>query len=384
MARTPRNAGSPEDSHRRVLIISSYMGRPESLLGGGETYAEQLAGQLSDRGHDIIIGCWQSGTVSLTRIMKKLPSRQVRVRSAIDLVSIASLVGIIRRDRIDLVIANSPKEYWPAVIASRLTGRKVILVRHLTRRISLATRTLINSSADCVIAVSRSVRRELELSGIRENIIREVYNGVPVERIREALKERESTRAETGYLPGDLVIGFAGRLHPEKGLDCLIAAFGRIARHYPQARLLIVGDGRERQTMLRAAAGMHLEDRVRFTGRIDPVYRMYAAMDIFVMPSICEEAFGFAAAEAMAMGRPVIASNSGGLAELITHEVDGLLVRPGDPESLTTALIRLIENPEERRSFAARGLETVTNRYSDRLQGNLMNDLILAISGTRA
>lgn len=367
----------------KILIISSYIGRPGSLVGGGETYAELLASQLADLGHDIYMGCWNGGTISMPRAAKVLPARQVRIRSAVDLHAIVSLIRIIRSDQIGFILANSPKEYWSAVIASRLTGRKVILVRHLTRRISFATRTLINASADCVIAVSHAVRRNLEESGVRKSIIREIYNGVPVERIREALSERERTRAETGCRPADIVIGFAGRLHPEKGVDCLLTAFGRVARLFPHTRLLIVGDGPEQQPMHRAATAMGLESRVCFAGRIVPVYRMYAAMDIFVMPSICEEAFGFAAAEAMAMGKPVIASASGGLAELITHGVDGLLVQPGDAEDLTAALIRLIENPEERSCFAARGSETVARCYSDNLQGKRMNDLILAISEGR-
>lgn len=375
------STGSP--GRLRILIISSYIGRPSALVGGGETYAELLALQLADHGHQVFMGCWHNGTIRLASPSGTLQARRVRIRSALDLQAIAALICLIRKDRIGLIIANSPKEYWPAVIASRLTGRKVILVRHLTRRISVATRAMINFSADCVIAVSHAVRRQLEQSGIRERMIREVYNGVPVERIREALSERDSTRAETGCLPEDIVIGFAGRLHPEKGLACLLAAFGRVARLYSHVRLLIVGDGPEQQPSLRAAAAMGLESRVCFTGRIVPVYRMYAAMDIFVMPSICEEAFGFAAAEAMAMGKAVIASASGGLAELITHGVDGLLVPPGDTEALTTALIRLIENPEEMNSFAARGRETVARCYSDRIQGDLMNDLILAISEGR-
>ncbi|MBA4374050.1 MAG: hypothetical protein C0402_14460 [Thermodesulfovibrio sp.] len=366
-----------------ILIISSYIGRPGALVGGGETYAELLALQLANRGHQVCLGCWHNGAVQRRTSAGSISVRQVRIRSALDLQAIAALIRIIRRDSIGLIIANSPKEYWPAVIAARLTNRKVVLVRHLTRGISPVTRTLINSGADCMIAVSHSVRLELEQSGIKKTLIREITNGVPVEKIRKYLPERESTRLEIGYLPDDLVIGFAGRLHPEKGLIFLVKAFQEICRRHPRARLLIVGDGPELQTVRQAGTEMGLDNRIRFTGRVEPVYRMYAAMDIFVMPSICQEAFGFAAAEAMAMGRPVIASAAGGLTELLTHEIDGLLVPPGDADALTAALLRLIENPADLQRFSSAGQEKITRLFSDTIQGDRMHDLVRDIMQDR-
>lgn len=364
----------------RILIISSYIGRPGSLVGGGETYAELLALQLAGRGHQVFLGCWQDGMVSLTSAPGALPARQVRIRGALDLRAVAALLHIIRKDSIDIIIANSPKEYWPAVLASKLTGSKVVLVRHLTRGISPVTRTLINCGADCMVAVSHSVRLELERSGISTALIREITNGVPVSKIRGHLPERESTRADLGYLPEDMVIGFTGRLHPEKGLIFLLQAFRKISAAHPRARLLIVGDGPELQAMQQVGLEMGLGSRVSFTGRIEPVYRMYAAMDIFVMPSVCQEAFGFAAAEAMAMGRPVIASAAGGLTELITHEVDGLLIPPGDTAALAAALWRMIENPAEQKAFARAGEEKISSLFSDTIQGDRMHELVLALA----
>lgn len=363
----------------KVLILSSYLGRPGALVGGGETYAEILARLLADRGHEVIFGCWQAGMTGLASAGRTLSSRQIRIRSAMDLCALVTLVRVIRHDRIGLIIANSPKEYWPAIIAAGLTGTRVILIRHLTRSISAATRTMINMAADCVVAVSRTVSQALLRSGINEKIIRVITNGVPVDELASALPERDSTRSGIGFSPQDIVIGFAGRLHPEKGLILLIRAFGRIAGRYPRTRLLIVGEGPDRKAVEEELLGTGLADRVKFVGRVSPVYRMYAAMDIFVMPSVCEEAFGFAAAEAMAMGKPVIASSTGGLAELIIHESTGLLVPLGDDEALASAIARLIGNPAEAASYAAAGRERVCNFFSDHIQGDLMNRLVMSV-----
>ena len=365
----------------KILIISSYFDRPGALIGGSEAHSEILSRLLADHGHETFLGCWQEGTISLTHARGTLPTRRIRMSNALDIRAIASLIRVVKLDRIGVIIANSPKEYWPAVIAAKLTGTKVVLIRHLTRKISPVTRIMINAAADCVIAVSNSVCRALVRSGIRKDIIRVVINGVPDDEISASMAERDKTRAELGFAPEDVVIGFAGRLSPEKGLACLINAFSRITDLNPKTRLLIVGDGPERQAMQQQAQGMGLSERVVFTGRIVPVYRMYAAMDIFAMPSICEEAFGFAAAEAMAMGKPVIASASGGLAELITDTVDGLLVPPGDEEALTAAISRLISDPEQARALGVSARGKIHSYFSDRIQGTLMHDLVLDITG---
>ncbi|MGC2064094.1 MAG: glycosyltransferase [Thermodesulfovibrionales bacterium] len=363
----------------KILIISSYIGRPGSLVGGGETYAELLAIQLADRGHHVVMGCWRNGTVRLNNSSGTLPARQVRIRSAMDLCAIAALIRVIRKDRIGLIIANSPKEYWPSIIAAKITGASVMVVRHLTRRISWATRTIINMADVNVIAVSNSVKQALLLSAIKEKLIKVVTNGVPIDEIAAFTTERDRTRKELGLQPDDLAIGFSGRLHPEKGLVFLVEAFGRISVQFPFAKLLIVGDGSDRMNIERHVAKLGITDRVLFTGRVVPVYKMYAAMDIFVMPSICEEAFGFAAAEAMAMGKPVIASDSGGLAEMITSGTDGILVTPGNTDALAAAIADLISDPELARSYAAAGQKKILKYFSVRIQGDLMNNLILAV-----
>ncbi len=365
----------------KILIISSYFDRPGALIGGSEAHSEILSRLLADHGHETFLGCWQEGTISLTHAKGTLPTRRIRMSNALDIRAIASLIRVVKLDSIGVIIANSPKEYWPAVIAAKLTGTKVILIRHLTRKISPVTRIMINAAADCVIAVSNSVSRALVRSGIRKDIIRVVINGVPADEIAASLPERDRARAELGFTPDEVVIGFAGRLSPEKGLDCLIDAFGRLAAKNPRIRLLVVGDGPDRVAMHQKVLGMGLADRVVFTGRIVPVYRMYAAMDIFVMPSVCEEAFGFAAAEAMAMGKPVVASASGGLAELITDRVDGLLVPPGDEEALAGAIARLVAAPEQAAPLGTSAREKVHRAFSDRVQGSLMHDLVLDITG---
>ncbi|MBI5100772.1 MAG: glycosyltransferase family 4 protein [Nitrospirae bacterium] len=360
----------------KILILSSYLGRPGSAVGGCETYTEILARLLSDLSHDVILGCWQEGTLSLAHISRTLRTRRVRIRNAMDIGAIIKIIRIIRQDRISVIIANSPKEYWPALIAARLTATEVILVRHLTLRLSPATRSMINIAADRIIAVSHSVRRALLDSGIRENIIRVVTNSVPVDEIAGSIGERGVTRVELGFRPDDLVIGFAGRLHPEKGLIFLINAFRLLADRFPQTRLLIVGEGPDRGGIEKKITELGIADRVIFTGWVMPIYRMYAAMDIFVMPSICEEAFGYAAAEAMAMGKPVVASDYGGLTEIITSGTDGILVPPGNSDALAAAITHLIQDPDQSKAYGRAGHEKVRRLFSSRIQGDMIQNLI--------
>jgi GalNAc-alpha-(1->4)-GalNAc-alpha-(1->3)-diNAcBac-PP-undecaprenol alpha-1,4-N-acetyl-D-galactosaminyltransferase len=155
-----------------------------------------------------------------------------------------------------------------------------------------------------------------------------------------------------------------GRLAPQKGFDLLLRAFGQIAASHPSWSLRIVGDGGERAALTDQARTLGLADRVEFTGRVDNVFPLLAAADLFVLSSRFE-GFPNALAEAMAAGLPVIAFDCrSGPSALVRHEVDGLLVPPEDVAGLAAAMDRLIANPAERAALAGRAPEVV-ERYSE-------------------
>jgi glycosyltransferase involved in cell wall biosynthesis len=188
-----------------------------------------------------------------------------------------------------------------------------------------------NSSFDLVVANSHATKRRLEEQGIGP--IEVVWNGVPV----------RAPRADLSEFP---VIAFAGRLLPEKGADVLLDAFAKVNLQIPEARLLIAGDGPERAAILRQIERLGVASKVAMLGYVsrDQLERSFKDAWVQVVPSRWEEPFGLVAAEALMRGTAVIASDTGGLAEFVRPQENGLLVPPQDSQALASALLLLLEN----------------------------------------
>lgn len=149
-------------------------------------------------------------------------------------------------------------------------------------------------------------------------------------------------RAETGW-SGEKVAGWAGRLTAIKDCGTFLRAAGLIGAMYPDARFLVAGDGEERNALEQLAGESGLDGKVRFLGNRGDMPSVMAAMDVFVLSSR-NEGFGRVLVEAMAAGVPVVATDVGGVAEVVEDGVSGLLVPPGDPECLAEAMRRLFED----------------------------------------
>jgi glycosyltransferase involved in cell wall biosynthesis len=147
-------------------------------------------------------------------------------------------------------------------------------------------------------------------------------------------------------------------LSPEKGVEFFVEATNEIAKVMPNARFWIVGDGPLRGELERRAG-----DAVHFLGARDDVPELLHAMDVFVMPSL-EEAFGIAVVEAMACGLPVVATNVGGLPEVVADKNTGLLVPPRDAGALASAVVKLANDESLRRAFGERGRARAEERFA--------------------
>jgi glycosyltransferase involved in cell wall biosynthesis len=162
--------------------------------------------------------------------------------------------------------------------------------------------------------------------------------------------------------PGSQIVGVIARLEPEKGHQTLIDAWPIVLRDVPDAYLLIVGEGSEREALERRAAGRRVAHRVVFTGRRDDVPAVTAALDVAVLPSR-REAQGLSILEAMALSRPVVASDVGGIPEMIDDGVTGLLVPHDNPPALAAAIVRLLTDHAFADTIARAGHDLVHDRF---------------------
>jgi glycosyltransferase involved in cell wall biosynthesis len=214
---------------------------------------------------------------------------------------------------------------------------------------------------DHLIAVSRAIVRKIEDEGRAGAPISLIYNGVDLARYAEP--QVCCTLHGEYPIPHDApIVGVVARLEPEKGHPTLLDAWPAVLAAVPNAHLLIVGEGTEREALEAQAAALGLGASVTFTGRRDDVPAVTAALDVAVLPSY-REAQGLSILEAMALSTPVVASAVGGIPEMIEHGRTGLLVPPHDPEALATSIVRLLTDHPYADTLGRAGHDLVHERF---------------------
>ncbi len=178
---------------------------------------------------------------------------------------------------------------------------------------------------------------------LREGMIKSPIAIVP--NGKEELRVKATAKLKYNERPSKIL--FVGRLAPEKGLHILIEAIRKVLDVFPNVTLTVVGDGPEADSLKHLVQKYNLRNSVHFTGNLmqDKIIHHFKVTDIVVVPSICYESFGLVVVEAMMHGKPVIASNAGGLSELVDDGITGLLVRPDSAIELGSGIIKLLTDP---------------------------------------
>jgi len=220
---------------------------------------------------------------------------------------------------------------------------------------------VLTPAMDQLIAVSKMIEDKLVAEGRTTAPITRIYNGVDLSRY-ERVEACCTLPDEYGMEPGSQIVGVVARLEPEKGHPTLLEAWPPVLRAVPDAYLLIVGEGSRREALEAQTRDLRIAHRVVFTGRRDDVPSVTAALDVAVLPSY-REAQGLSILEALALSRPVVASNVGGIPEMITDGVNGILVPPHDPDALAAAIIRLLRDHPFADTLGRAGHDMVHDRF---------------------
>ena len=207
---------------------------------------------------------------------------------------------------------------------------------HLERRAARWTDRIIELT-------ERGIDESLEQGIGQRSQYRAIFSGIDLQPYAAARAARETTRGALGVQPGDLLIGAVGRLEPVKGFTYFIAAARNMAERMPNARFIVAGQGSLEDDLRKQANG--LGDRFRFLGLRDDIPDLMAAMDVLVVPSL-NEGMGRVILEAAAAATPAVASNVGGIPEVIADGETGVLVPAQSPEVLAETLERLAAEPE--------------------------------------
>lgn len=285
------------------------------------------------------------------------------------------LARLIRRRGYDVLCTHDYKSNLVGWLAARLARCRQIAIFHGRTGHNVKSRTyesldnLVLRRLDAVVAVSEATRRRLSFLERLDGEGRGAANG-PVHVIRNALDIRRlegssmnNYRETWGLGSEDVLIATSGRLSPEKGHLVLLEAFQKTLESNDRLYLAIAGAGRLRPILEREIARRGLENRVRLLGFLNDPTPLYRAMDIFVLPSFTE-GLPLVVLEAGFFGKPVVATDVGGVREAAKDGISALLIPPGSPDALSRALLRLTEDKGLRERLGRGGREVVEREFS--------------------
>jgi glycosyltransferase involved in cell wall biosynthesis len=339
----------------RVLHVD-----PERGWGGGEVQVLGLIRELGRRGQGATLAADPSGHIGRAAAEAGVPVVPLRIANHLDVRAGLRLRRLVAGH--DVVHFHTARAHALAPWCPRRPWRVVTRRMDYVPKGGPYARLLYNRAVDRVIAISDGVRAALLQAGVLADRIRVVPSGVDVDAFAGvAPGTREATRTAWGIGPDATVVMVVGALERRKGHAVLLDAARRLRPARTDVRLVFCGDGGERAALEASAAD--LAGSVIFAGFHRDVAACLAAADVVALPSL-HEGLGVAALEAMAAGRPVVASRVGGLAEVVVAEDTGLLVPPNDAEALAAAIARLAADPALRARFGAAGHARVVARHT--------------------
>ena len=363
--------GSFESLVELIAVLDRTRYHPVVAFVNATTHVDRLRAMgistsvLRDSVYSVTVPAWQRrawarGTVLVERILPRMTGAfdQLAHRS-----SMRALAAIIQSEGITLLHVNdqSVRDCYAIALAGRLGLPCVSHLRSVrVRAVTEGRLALFRASVSRFIANSCATRDAWVRFGIDADRVRVIPNGIPMTSMMPV-----DVRERWGIPRDRAVIGCVGNLVAGKGHAFFLAAFARLSAHMPGCHAVIVGDGPLRAMLEHTARMMGIAHAVTFAGYCADARAMIASMDCFVLPSETET-FGRALLEAMLARTPIVATNVGGIPEVVTNGRDGILVPSGDVDACAAAIARLLNDPTFARQLTDAGAVTVLRFSSDR------------------
>jgi glycosyltransferase involved in cell wall biosynthesis len=281
-------------------------------------------------------------------------------KSKFDPTTLAALLKIIDQKQIDILHLHGYGATTFGRMAAFIRGLPVVLHEHAnltnTPWYQKVADLCLEPLTDIAIAVSQSTADfVINARKIPARKVKIVYLGVPLEEFSRYRTDDEIRAARAAIAAGsnDFIAGTVTRLHDSKGNSFLVDAARLVLDQRPQAKFYVVGEGPLRESLEQQARALNLGDRFVFAGFARDVAAVISAFDLSVFPSLWEGT-PLTVFEALAMGRPIVATDADGLVDVLRHDQDALIVPKRDARALADAIIRMIDEPELRHRLASR------------------------------
>ncbi len=325
--------------------------------GGGETYVFLLADRLPRDRYFLSVLCPSEGLLPerLRQIgICVIPFESPRLLS---LAALVRLTRLLRQQRPDIVQSHGARVNLYAALAGRWARVPIIIstihnslydypISSIRRSLYLLGERLTYRITDRTVCVADALAQDLTgRSHTDPGKVRVIQNGVDLDAFDPKIVDGWKARREFGLQEAAPLIGIVGRMTPQKGHLDFLTALVQIKAAIPTVKALIVGDGPLRAELVQYARRHHLHDCCIFTGMREDIPTIIAALDVVALPSL-SEGLPFVLLEAMAMGKPVVATRVNGVSEVVEDGVTALLVPPRTPDMLARAVITLLHNRE--------------------------------------
>jgi len=356
------------------LKILQIISRSDCDSGGG-LQALELARGLRGKGHDVWFAAKAKGSAQRRCRDLNISFLPLSMKGNLDLASIRKLRGFVKREGIQVIHAHKGLAHSLALFSTVGMRPAPVLVANRGVGFSLSFWNkwkYLMPQTSGVVAVSESVRGVLKASGIPQKKIRVIYGGVDLERFSP--RKKVGACKSLGLDPSLNYVAMVAQFRSWKGHHILAEAVSQLSGTYPSLAVLLAGKtrGKTYKAFKEKVDKMGLGGYFLFLGYRRDVELVIAASHLLVAPSLEGEGLPGVLREALASGRPVVASEVAGAGEVILHEETGLLVPPGDSFLLAQALARLLRNGGLRDSMGERGRALVERRFSHEHRALLM------------
>ncbi|MFW5799215.1 MAG: glycosyltransferase family 4 protein [Spirochaetota bacterium] len=344
----------------------------------GACYEVMLLGKnLIKKGYNVTVVSKPDTIVSEKFRDKGLEVFECNILNDGDIMAFFKLLSFFKKYKPDFVEIYNQKAYWIVGTICKLKNIKCFINRNLNwlPKNKAVFRFLLKFISPTIIAVSNAVKQTLINGLAYPSAGIKVINPV-IEKETYINNNGHSTIREEFNISNDInLFGYIGRISPEKGITYLIDAFSKTVKDGYKAKLMLVGDGKEKEVtaVKNAIDTYNLNERIIMTGFRSDIVNILNGIDVYIQPSL-QEAFPISILEAMACGKTVISTNVGGVPEIITHKENGFIVSPKNTEELREAMITAIKSKSTHNTIKEKARETILNNFTEeQLVNNYIN-----------